>query len=285
MSLVVDMCRPLQGSGRTVNVENYYTSPEIAVRLREMDIFMRGTVRKDRYGFPPGVCFTKMEATKTGRGAIKTMVDVENGLVAHGWCDGNPVHLLSSADGCSLSTVTRRINSTMKRVRSPLAGTRYSKFMHAVDRHDQLRQLFSLSSRHGFKKFYIKIMLSIMDMVLVNSFIVYKMVHPDVCETGMARYDFMDSIAEALMSNDWGNFSSSVSGNTNDKLFEELVEQRTEPLLEAESPTDASELVLGKNVSCADCVHNAVTGLWEKRSKKRNLHARFVGLKAAERTS
>ena len=112
-------------------------------------------------------------------------------------------------------------------------------------------------------------MLGIMDMVLVSSFIIYKMVHPDVCETGMARYDFMDSIAEALMSNDWGNFSSSVSGNTNDKLFEELVEQGTEPPSKAEWPTDPSELVLGKNVSCADCVHNTVTGLWEKRSKKK----------------
>ena len=52
MSLVLDMCRPLQGSGRTVNMDNYYTSPEIAVQLREMDISMRGTVHKDRYGFP-----------------------------------------------------------------------------------------------------------------------------------------------------------------------------------------------------------------------------------------
>ena len=67
---------------------------------------MQGTLCKDQYGFPPGVCFTKMEATKKGWGSI-TMVDTENKLVVHGWCDGNPVHLLSSADRSTLSTVTR----------------------------------------------------------------------------------------------------------------------------------------------------------------------------------
>ena len=95
----------------------------------------------------------KTEAAKRGWGSIKMMVDAENGLVAHGWCDSNPVHLLSGTDGCSLLTVTRQIHPTMKRVQDPVAFSRYNKFMHAVVQHDQLWQLFSLSSGHGFKKF------------------------------------------------------------------------------------------------------------------------------------
>ena len=79
--------------------------------------------------------------------------------------------------------------------------------MHAVDHHDQLRQLFLLSSWHGFKKYYIKIMLGIMDMALVNAFILYKMMNPDKCSTSAPRYEFMDGVADAMLSNDWDNFS------------------------------------------------------------------------------
>ena len=141
VSLVVDMCHILEGSGRVVNMDNYYMSPEVAVKLKSVDIFCRGTVWRDRFGFPPGVCFTKPEARKRDRGSTKTMVDVENGFVAHGWCDANPVHLLTTADGCGQSTVNRRVWQQTERVTTPSALRRYNKFLHAVDQHDQLRRL------------------------------------------------------------------------------------------------------------------------------------------------
>jgi hypothetical protein len=71
--------------------------------------------------------------------------------------------------------------------------------MQAVDRHDQLRQTFSLSDRHGFKKYYIKIILGLMDMALVNAYIHYALVHPEECKKNTARYDFMDSLADDLL--------------------------------------------------------------------------------------
>lgn len=37
------------------------------------------------------------------------MVDRANGLVAYGWADGNLVHFLTTADGCSVSSVTQRV--------------------------------------------------------------------------------------------------------------------------------------------------------------------------------
>ena len=148
---------------------------------------------------------------------------------------------------------------------APRAVGSYNRFMQAVDRHDQLRQLFSLSSRHGFKKYYIKIMLGIIDMVLVNSFILFKMTNEEKCQSRSARYDFMDSIAEALMSNDWENFSISNTGNTNDAIFEQLVNDKA--VAEDETTAEQTDLVLDKNSACAGCTPNSVTGLWQKRSK------------------
>ena len=267
MSLVVDMCRALEGSGQVVNMDNYYTSPEIAVKLRSMDIFIRGTVRKDRFGFPPGVCFTKAEARKLGHGATKTMVYIDNGLVAHGWCEGNPVHLLSSADECAVSSVSQRVNSKRTVVSAPSALGRYNQHMHTVDRHDQLHQLLLLSSRHGFKKYYIKIMLGIVDMALVNAFILYKITDPTKCESSTAQYEFMDAVGDAMLSNDWDNFSISNLGSANDAIFEELIEKDAGQ--HAESAGRRKDLAYGRNTDCDECVHKSVSGMLAKRSQKK----------------
>ena len=66
MKLVLEMCRPLFGSGRIVNMDNYYTSQSVAVALSKEDVFMQGTRRTNRIGFPPGVLFSKTEATNQG---------------------------------------------------------------------------------------------------------------------------------------------------------------------------------------------------------------------------
>jgi hypothetical protein len=39
--LVVDMCKPLFDTGRVVNMDNYYTSPEAAVELKKKSIYER----------------------------------------------------------------------------------------------------------------------------------------------------------------------------------------------------------------------------------------------------
>ena len=81
----------------------------------------------------------KAEARKIGQGATKTMVDVNIGLVAHGWCDGNPVPLLTTADGTGSSSVTRRVHLQAGKKPALIALGSYNWFMHAVDWNDQLR--------------------------------------------------------------------------------------------------------------------------------------------------
>ena len=46
-----------------------YMSPEVAVKLRSMEIFSKATIRKERFGFPPGVCFTN-ERLSQERGVV-----------------------------------------------------------------------------------------------------------------------------------------------------------------------------------------------------------------------
>ena len=97
------------------------------------------------------------------------MLDATNGLAAFGWVDGNPVHFLNSKDGTKTSNVTRRVGRDNHQVRDPTTTKRYNRGMQAVDCHGQLQECFPLSHRHGFKKYYVKIALGLIDMAAVNN--------------------------------------------------------------------------------------------------------------------
>ena len=97
--LIMDMARPLYGKGITLNFNNYYASPCIAIQLLRNTVFCRGTLRRNRRLIPQYILFNKSEAKgKDSRGRIKIAVNRRFGLVAAGWIDGNPVHMISSAD-------------------------------------------------------------------------------------------------------------------------------------------------------------------------------------------
>jgi hypothetical protein len=225
VTLVLDMCSSLYDTGRVVNMDNYYTSPEVAVALAERRVYIRGTCRANRGGFPPAVQYSRMEAAKVDRGTHKMVSDKKHGIACYGWIDGNPVHFLTTADGTVANEVTRRIGRQERKVQAPICIKRYNKGMQAVDRHDQLRQTFSLASRHGFKKYYVKIILGLVDMALVNAYIHYKLVNKKVCKKDTARYDFMESLANALITTDWENFANSERGISNDSIFQALLQK------------------------------------------------------------
>ena len=75
--------------------------------------------------------------------------------------------------------------------------------MQEVDRNDQLRERFSLSHRHGFKKYYVKITLGLIDMAAVNGWIRYKVVNVERIKGKCAWYNSFDSLTEDLVETDW----------------------------------------------------------------------------------
>lgn len=270
VSLIMDMCRPLFGSGRVVNMDNYYTSPTIAWLLSEQKLYMRGTCRTNRLGFPSGISFTSKEKNNWGRGSIRGMVEKRKRIAAFGWLDGNPVHFLTTADGNAVSTVTRRVGRERKTIEAPVSIKNYNAYMQAVDRHDQLRAVFSLSARHGFKKYYHKIGLGLIDMAIVNAWIHYKLVHPDKCSNELSRYEFMDALADSLLETNWQEYTeTSVSGDNEDILRQLVQDKRSNNTQQF----DTEMYVVDDNASRSNrCTPVAVQQLMSgKRSLKKGL--------------
>jgi hypothetical protein len=213
VSLIMDMCEPFFGSGRVINMDNYYTSPTIACMLSEQKLYMRGTCRTNRIGFPGGITFSTREKSNLYRGSIKGMIEKRKRIAAFGWLDGNPVHFITTADGNAATTVNRRIGREQKAIEAPVGIRNYNAGMQAVDRHDQLRERFPLCSRHGFKKYYQKIALGLIDMAVVNAWIHYKLVNPEKCSNELARYEFMDALVSLLLGLSIEVFSFFLGGN------------------------------------------------------------------------
>jgi hypothetical protein len=277
VTLVLDMAKPIFNSGRIINMDNYYTSPAVAVELLKKQVYIRGTCRSSRKGFPKGVCFTNTEAGKRGRGAIKKMVDVKHGISCYGWVDGNPVHFLTTADGSEVVTVQRRVNSERRQVTAPIGIKRYNNGMQAVDRHDQLRKLFSIADRHGFKKYYMKIFLGLLDMALVNAWLHFKMVNPLVAKKRHARRDFMEELANALLKEDW-EYYQGVEVQDEHRLLTGLVKNGNNKHFNIDSNHDDENEKASGAVCDADdevqivakkkCSPIAVHHLMEKRSQR-----------------
>ncbi len=62
--------------------------------------------------------------------------------------------------------------------------------MGGVDKHDKLRSTFALGKHHKFKKYYVKLMLFLVDIALTNSWMYYKMVNLDSTSGSELRADF-----------------------------------------------------------------------------------------------
>jgi Transposase IS4 len=198
-ALILDMCKPLENKGNVVNMDNYYTNPTVAAQLKLKGILCRGTVRSNRRMFPKCILFSPQEARTMPRGSLRMAVNHQFGITAYGWLDGNPVQMLSTADGTDVGAVMRQVNDRRIAVAAPRAIGKYNQNMQSVDRHDQLRVKFALATRHQFKKYYVKIILALVDIAATNAVIHYFKANPDKKEEKESRANFMDELSDRLI--------------------------------------------------------------------------------------
>jgi hypothetical protein len=179
--LVMEMCNPLFGSKSTVIMDNFYKSLAVLILLLNRKVFAQGTVRKNRCMIQQLIIYIKTEAEKAGWGALKWAVNLLAGVFAFLWTDGYPVHMLSTADGLDqLTTVSHQIEKDKSDVSAPKTVQAYNTYMQGIGHHDQLRAMFSLTKRNGFKKWDVKMWPALIDITLTNASICYFLANPEL---------------------------------------------------------------------------------------------------------
>jgi len=138
-------------------------------------------------------------------------------MVAVGWLDNKAVNFISTSDTTAISSVMRRVGSEKKEVPAPAVVCNYNKYMGGVDRHDKLRSTFSLGKRHKFRKYYVKLVLFLVDVALTNAWIYYKMANENVGEKYGDRADFYINLAKELLRDDI-DFEAKYKVNTTRRL-------------------------------------------------------------------
>ncbi len=197
--LTLSMCKELFNSGATVNRDNYYMSTICAAHLRNKGVYCRGTICSSRKFVPKSILFTPAEVRVLPRGTTRAAVNPDHNMIAVGWLDNKAVHFISTADKTVMTSVKRRVGNKKEDAPAPELVLNYNKYMGGVDRHDRLRSTFSLGKRHKFKKYYVKLLLFLMDIAFTNARIHYQLANQKKSDKDDARADVSLEIASQLV--------------------------------------------------------------------------------------
>lgn len=184
-SIVMGLCKNLLDSGRTIFVDNYYTSMELAHKLLDRQTHLVGTLRKNRKGIPKDIVQKKL---KKGEVIAK---ESDSGVVILKWCDKREVLMLTTKHKNEMVTVKSK-NGTEKE--KPTAIRDYNQNKSFIDLSDQLKAYSSCLRRSlkWYRKLAIEILLG---STIVNAFILYK----QVTGKNITITQFREDIAKHLL--------------------------------------------------------------------------------------
>ena len=204
--VVLDLLVGFDNTGLQLYTDNFYTSPLLYYRLyRKQGINACGTARSNRIGFPKELC---IKATESNRGMYQFL---SNGpLLACSWIDKRTLYFLSTmhvGERVHNPTVKRRqADGSQTDVECPPCLPDYQKHMRGVDRGDQLQSYYNLGRKS--KKWWRRIFFYCIEVCILNSFCLEKMVKPvEHQQRGRKKRDILSfrlDLAKQLI----GSFSS-----------------------------------------------------------------------------
>lgn len=129
--VVMKLCEPYLGVGRSVVTDNFYTSVELAQKLLENQTYLIGTLRKNRKGLPKQVIQEKLK-----KGEI-TALENDDGVLVMKWKDKRDVLALSTKHSVNYVTVKSKRNPR-KTVMKPALIADYNNHKCYIDLSDQM---------------------------------------------------------------------------------------------------------------------------------------------------
>ncbi|XP_029054531.2 piggyBac transposable element-derived protein 4-like [Osmia bicornis bicornis] len=163
-----ELINKLLNEGRTLYIDNFYTSYELAVKLLNFKTHVVGTVRHNRKFMPKAVMLHPLK-----RGEIISRED-DNGIVVLKWRDVRDVRILSSKHAPIMVPIS---DSSTLRGRppkiKPLAVIAYNTGKSGIDRSDQMAS-YATTIRKSIK-WYRKLAIHfLIGTSVVNAHVVYQ---------------------------------------------------------------------------------------------------------------
>lgn len=169
LRVVKDLTRDLIGGNHHVYFDNFFTSVDLLIYLKENQIFACGTVRKNRSRLPKNEKSDK----KMGKGEYEFRTS-NTGLRWIKWMDKKAVYFLSNYHDPSEATVVhrRQKDGSLLPIACPMVCADYNQHMGYVDYSDRLLSTYKIDRKS--KKWWVRLFWYFVDLTIINSFIIYK---------------------------------------------------------------------------------------------------------------
>jgi len=192
-----------------LSFDNWFTSYNLILHLKSLGILSVGTVRSNRIA---GCQFENdKDLKKAGRGTYDTRIDTSHGIIGCKWYDNKSVHLISNYIGTEPTDPVLRWSASEKAqipVKRPAMVREYNSFMGGIDLHDMLVEIYRTDIK--CKRYYMRIVFHIMDMCIVNSWLMYRR---HCKQLNIPKYNslliFKTEIAQGLLSSGKGKLKRS----------------------------------------------------------------------------
>lgn len=184
--VVKDMLLDLGGQGRTLYIDNWYSSPSLFYQLLNEKTNVCGTVRLNRRYLP------KINTKCIKKGEMKVFHTPKLCLIA--WHDKKIVSMLTTKHAPELIDTGKKNPRTGEPVMKPNIVMAYNSYMGGVDLLDQSTSAYPTTRKTI--KWYQKVYFYLLNVSLYNSFVIFKALHS---ETKMTFLDFKILIVEDLL--------------------------------------------------------------------------------------
>lgn len=191
---VIRLCKGLEGVNHKLYLDNLFNSIPLCKELLKKEIYVVGTLRKNRMMGADEMLKSEKDLGKEGRGTMSVVTSTDNITITR-WMDNRPVHMLSTFAGKEpMDKVQRysRILNKMVEVSRPFSVSTYNKFMGGVDMSDRMVAHYPHALKN--KKFYLRIFFHLLNVALVNAWVVFR----NTENNKMSFVDFKLSICHAV---------------------------------------------------------------------------------------
>ena len=171
-AVVARLTQDFGGQGYHLYIDNWYNSVALCMYLQERDMFVCGTVRANRKGYPKEL--NELKASKMGpRGSRE--IRSYSGIAALAWKDNKLVHFLStihSPDQMSTIQRNQRLRTggyQLVDVPAHVIIDDYNANMGGVDRNDQMTSIFKSRKQ---MRWYMRLVLKLLEAAAFNAYII-----------------------------------------------------------------------------------------------------------------
>ena len=198
---VMDLITCLPGRNYIVYTDNYYTSVPLCRALMDRNMYLIGTLRKNR-GVIPDIKFPGKHpkpSRNNPRGSLKYAVSSDNSMFMYAFMDNGASYFLDSVYGPHAPIpMTRRVGNEVQSFEVPKAIEDYNKHMGGVDQSDQMRNgTFGIEMEGRTDKWTIKFFEVLLSFSLTNAYVVYRALHGNE----LSRGEFTNQVFEELFNN------------------------------------------------------------------------------------